>query len=107
MFSKSCFFERFHDFICLCGNVTFGIVADEMFELLACFGLSLKLVKATAIIEEDDIQKIGVGIVRKNIFKDVNRARVIFFLIIESGHLCDRIPNPARIRKLLVDFLVG
>ena len=63
MFSKSCFFERFDDFMGLRGDLAFGVVVDELFKLAAGLRLAFEFVETATVVEEDDVEEVRVGVV--------------------------------------------
>ena len=45
--------------------------------------------------------------VGEDVLEDVDRPCVVFLLVVEGGHLRDRVADPAGIGELLVDLLIG
>jgi hypothetical protein len=107
VFSKSRFGEGFGDLVGFGGDFAFGEVGDELLEFLAGFGLAVELIEAAAVVEEDDIEEIRVGMVGDDVFEDIDGAGLVLFLVVEGGHFRDGVADTAGVRELLIDLLVG
>jgi hypothetical protein len=45
-----------------------------LFEAAAGLGFAFEFVEAAAVVEEDDVEEVGVGVVGEDVFEDVDGA---------------------------------
>ena len=53
------------------------------------FGATVEAEEAAAVVVEDDVEELGVGVVAEDGLEDVDGAGVVFLLVVEVGHLGD------------------
>ena len=83
-FSISGLGEGVADAFRLGGQVAVREFLDDLVELSTGVSLAVHSIQATTVIEEYDVEKSCVGMIRQNVFENVDGSSIIFFPVVKS-----------------------
>ena len=88
------------------GQVTVRKLIDDLVELAAGIRFAVDPIETSPVVEENGVEKPGVGVLLQNGLS-VDRPAVVFLFVVKVGHLRNGISDPSAFRIIFIDSLVG
>ena len=76
-------------------QITIRKLVDDLVELAAGIRLAVDTVQTPPVVEENGVEKPGVGMLLQNGLENADRPTVIFLFVVKVGHLRNGITDPS------------